>query len=195
MRCVGGGALRGCALCAVSRPTPVCLPGPPGQRAGRGLHHRSRARSQPGNESRHGRTPLLLSERATAGGLHHGAVHRVGAAGAATATQSCRKYSDWLLQEKSIREEETEGWCCAPRLAPPLQTEIRWAEELPEQEVRSHPVQSDTAKRNQRQTGAINRRTSSLLIGRLHLQQLRVAPPRRLQGALQCAVLCCVDGL
>lgn len=153
---VGGRALHGCALNAVSRPTPVCLSGPPGQRSGRGLHRRSRARSQPGNESRHGRTPLLLSERATAWGLYHGAVHRVGAttvaAAAATPALQLRAAGSSLIGycRKNLREEETEGYCRAPRLAPPLQTEIRWAEELPEQEVRSHPVQSDTLKWNQR---------------------------------------------
>ena len=54
--------------------------GPPGQCSGRGLHHRPRARTQPGHETRHGRAQLLLPERAAPGRMHHGAVHRVSSA-------------------------------------------------------------------------------------------------------------------
>lgn len=52
--------------------------GPPGQRSGRGLNRCSRAGSQPGDESRHRRAPLLLSERGASRRVHHGTVNRVG---------------------------------------------------------------------------------------------------------------------
>lgn len=58
-------------------PVSLSLSGSPGQCFGRGLHCRSWARSQSGNEPRHRRATLLLSEWAPAGRMHHGALNWV----------------------------------------------------------------------------------------------------------------------
>lgn len=69
----------------------LSLSGPPGQCFGHCLHCCSWARSQLGDESRHRRAPLLLSERTATWRMHHGTLN-----GVSTRILNPGQLSDWV---------------------------------------------------------------------------------------------------